>query len=188
MKRDFKWLILLGVNACAVLTVIVSHQFNPRVSDTAPELKAIEQAIQNTPAPRLDLSPIKAEVNELARLIKQMQNEDEASFNSLLSTIKTELQSKLDTMHDTIVSLEAKDHPIKMLPSVVLPFNVISIDSLQHTSVATVAYDYKTTALEKGDTLAGWQVRTIDFARQQIVFENDDGQVHVNLISGEAHA
>ena len=188
MKRDFKWLILLGVNACAVLTVIVSHQFNPRVSDTTPELKAIEQAIQNTPAPKLDLSPIKAEVNELATLIKHMQNADEASFNALLSTIKTELQIKLDTMHDTITSLEAKDHPIKMLPGMVLPFNVISIDSLQHISVATVAYDFKTTALEEGDSLAGWHVRTIDFARQQIVFENDDGQVHVNLSTEETHA
>lgn len=188
MKCDFKWLILLGVNAVAVLTVIASHQFNPHISDSTPELKAIEQAIQNTPTPKLDLSPIKTEVTELATLIKHMQHEDEASFNTLLSNTKTELQTKLDAIHDTIASLEAKHHPIKILPEAVLPFNVISIDSLQHVSVATVAYDFKTSALEKGESLAGWQVTSIDFATQKIVFENEEGQVHVNLCAGEGHA
>ena len=162
-----------------------------RASSPTPELKAIQHAIENTPIPKLDLSPIKAEVSALATLIKQMQNEDEASLNTLLSNTKTELKSKLDAIHNTIIALEEKQHPIKTLPETALPFKIISIDSLQHISVATAAYDFKTTALEKGDMLAGWKVLDVDFSTQSMEFENED-EAHVKVRlrdqTGEEHA
>lgn len=187
MKALIKWLPWALLSMTALLTVIISHE-PPRVADSKLELEAIQQAIEHAPVPMLDLSPIKAEVAELATLIKHMQREDEASFNTLVSNIKTELQTKLDTMHTTITSLENKQHPVSILPETRLPFTVISIDSLQHVSVATVTYDYKTTALEAGDSLAGWQVVAVNFAKQEMVFKNDDGEVHVNLNAEVAHA
>ena len=188
MKWDFKYLTLIGVSACTILTIFISHQIQPKVSVPAPELKAIQHAIQNTPVPKLDLSPIKAEVSALATLIKQMQNEDEASLNTLLTNTKTELQSKLDAIHNTIISLEEKQHPIKILPEAALPFKVISIDSLQHVSVATASYDFKTTALEEGDALAGWKVLDVNFATQSMEFENED-EAHVKVrLAGQTWA
>jgi len=191
MKCDFKYLTLISVSACAILTIFISHQIQPRASAPAPELKAIQRAIENTPVPKLDLSPIKAEVSALATLIKQMQNEDKTSLNTLLSNTKTELQSKLDAIHNTIISLEEKQHPVKVLPETALPFKVISIDSLQHISVATASYDFKTTTLEKGDALAGWKVLDVDFATQTMEFENEDAahvKVRLNGQAGAEHA
>jgi hypothetical protein len=188
MKFDFKYFPLIFVNAAAILAIVISHQMPQRPSTPAPELKAIQHAIENTPVPTLDLSPIKAEVSALATLIKQMQNEDEASLNTLLSNTKTELQSKLDAIHNTIISLEEKQHPVKILSETALPFKVISIDSLQHISVATASYDFKTTALEKGDTLAGWKVLDVDFATQSLEFENED-EAHVKVrLAGQTGA
>ncbi len=179
MKYDFKWLTLLGINVCVLVGIALNYQMHPQV------MQDIPQPMQQ-PAIQLDLSPIKTEVSALASLIKHMQHADEASFNALISDTKTELQSKLEAIHDTITSLEEKQHPIKILPASTLPFQVLSIDSLQNLSVATVAYDYKTTALEKGDTLVGWQVTHIDFATQTIHFAGDAGEVHVSM--GEARA
>lgn len=188
MKTFFKWLPLILVSVCAPLTIVISHQMTPRVSDSGPALEKLQRAIEHTPVPTLDLSPIKADVAELATLIKHMKNEDEASFNTLLTNTKTELQSKLESIREAITALDEKTHPVKILPSSYLPFKILSIDSLQHISVATVRYGYKTTALEAGDTLAGWLVKRVDFATQTMVFENDEGEVHLSLTTGVAHA
>jgi hypothetical protein len=183
MKWTLKYFSLILVSTCAFLTIMMSYQSKARVDAHAPQ-----PAIQSASVPTLDLSPLKEEVASLSALIKHMQHEDEATYNTLVANIKTELQTKLDTMHESITSLEEKQHPIKMMPETELPFKVISIDSLQHISVATLAYDFKTTALEQGDALAGWQVIALDFARQQIVFQKENNEVHVNLRAGAAHA
>lgn len=77
-----------------------------------------------------------------------------------------------------------------MLPANQLPFKVLSIDSIQEVSVASVSYHYKTQALEKGDSLAGWTVFEIDFAKQTIEFENaDNAHLRVHLSQQEvSHA
>lgn len=188
MKPFFKWFPLMFTTTCALLTVIFSYQTAPRVSDSGPAFEKLQHAIEHAPAPTLDLSPIKAEVAKLAALIKQMQDNDVATFNTLIKNIKTELQGKFENIDEIIASIENKTHPVKILPASSLPFNVLSIDSLQSISVATVRYDYKTTALEAGDTLAGWQVKSVDFATQAMVFENAEGEVHLNLTAGESHA
>lgn len=65
-----------------------------------------------------------------------------------------------------------------MLPASQLPFKVLSIDSIQEVPVASIAYHYKTQAMEKGDALAGWTVFEINYAKQTIEFENTD-KAHV---------
>ncbi len=72
---------------------------------------------------------------------------------------------------------------MKILSASQLPFKVLSIDSIQEIPTVSLAYHYKTQALEKGDTLAGWTVFEIDFAKQIIEFENADKAhvlVHLN--------
>ena len=186
MKLLLKWFPLILVSSTMMLMIILNHQAPPQVTDSKFELQAIQHAIEHTPT--LDLSPIKAEVAELAALIKQRQVSDASSFNTLVGNIKTEIQNKLDSIATTITALEEKEHPVKILPASSLPFKVLSIDSLQNISVATISYAYKTTALEVRDALAGWQVKYVDFATQNIVFENTKGEVHLQLASGENHA
>ena len=72
----------------------------------------------------------------------------------------------------TGVHLEEKKTSLKYLPVQSLPFSVISLDSIQHVSVATIAYDFKHVPLEKGDSLAGWRVISIDYGTQHMEFEN----------------
>lgn len=183
MKWDFKWLGLLGLNVCFMAGLYLQVLKAP---DASQDFKNLSQAIEKTSNNRLDLSPIKDEISQLSLLVKSIQNQKEVPLKQLLTNMGTALQSKLDHMLSAIESLEDKAHPIKMLPTSALPFKVISIDSLQHQSVATIAYDYKTTALEKGDSLAGWQVSSVDFSTQFIAFQNDVGCIHVHL--GESHA
>ena len=62
--------------------------------------------------------------------------------------------------------------PAKYLSPKQLPFQVLSLDSIQSIPVATIAYDFKTLSLEKGDALGGWRVVVIDYGKQRIKFEN----------------
>ncbi len=190
MKCDLKWLGLLSFNVFLIVSTALYFQTNQKFPVTDSGFKNLNQAIENASNFKLDLSPVKDEISQLSTLIKQMQNQEEVPFDKLLSNTSSELQSKLDSIFTAIESLETKTHPAKLLPESALPFKVTSIDSLQHQSVATVSYDYKTTALEKGDSLAGWLVESIDFAKQSIAFKNDEGCVLVSLdvSAGEDHA
>lgn len=190
MKWDLKWLGLLSFNVFLIVSTALYFHATQQIPDTASGFTSLNQAIENASNFKLDLSPVKDEISQLSTLIKQMQNQEEVPIDTLLSNTSSELQAKLDTIFAAIESLEEKTHPLKILPESALPFKVVSIDSLQHQSVATVSYEYKTTALEKGDSLAGWQVESIDFAKQTIALKNDKGCVFVSLVvsTGEGHA
>jgi len=85
-------------------------------------------------------------------------------------------------------ALNQKQHPITYLPASTLPFQVISIDSIQQVCVASVRYDYKTVPLEKSDALAGWTVLSLDFGKQKIELENANKErVVVTLEGVEQH-
>ena len=186
MKPFLKPIPFIFVIACALLTVIIPHQMIPKISDSDSALQAIQHAIEHAPTPNFDLSPIKEEVQQLGVLINQMR--DDRSVDALLENGHTQIQTKLDAMYQLIEALENAEHPVKYLPETALPFKILSIDSLQHISVATVFYNYKTAALEKGDSLAGWEVIAIDFATQSIEFENADGAHIKTKFAGAAHA
>lgn len=183
-----KWLPVIFAGVPVIVGLITIHQITPKTTDSKPELQAIQRAIEHVPTPKIDLSPIRAEVAELVALIQQRKDSDAASFNTLVNDIKTELASKFENIEATIASIENKAHVVKLLPASSLPFKVLSIDSLQHVGVATVAYGFKTTALEVGDSLAGWKVQEVDFAKQQMVLSNDEGEVRLQLNRGEAYA
>ena len=105
-------------------------------------------------------------------MIEQLKSKDDAQLNQLVHESRVDLSNKLNAIHQTIDSLDKKQHPIKYLPITALPFQVVSIDSIQQVSVASVAYDYKTIPLEKNDSLAGWTAMQIDFGKQRLEFEN----------------
>ncbi len=185
MRRylDGKWFLLVILNTLVVLLVCLKSQpVNTQVQDLSfleKRLSAIESKLVQ-PVKSPDLSPINRNLKQLGQFIQQLQNKDDHQLGELFSTGQVAIKKKLDGIATLLSRIDEQKHPIKTLPASSLPFQVLSIDSIQDVSVASVAYDYKTQALEKGDSLAGWTVVKIDFARQFIAFENAD-KSHVSL-------
>ncbi|HAU1838712.1 TPA: hypothetical protein RJX18_000208 [Legionella pneumophila] len=182
MKKflDAKWLGLVALNIVMVMFVCVKHQSSSSInnlSDLEQKLTTIESQI-NKSIQQPDLSPITDHIKQLGDFIQQMQNKDDHQLGDLFSTEQADIKSQLDGIQELLKHLDSQKQPVKMLTASALPFTVLSIDSIQEISVASVAYDYKTQALEKGDSLAGWKILEIDFAKQTIEFENSE-KVHV---------
>lgn len=185
MRRylDSKWLFLVMLNVLMVLLVCFKSQsVKTQVQDLSSlenRLSAIESKL-GQPVKGPDLTPINHNLKQLGQFIQQLQNKDDHQLGELFSTGQVAIKKQLDGIAELLTRLDDQKHPIKTLPASSLPFQVLSIDSIQDVSVASVLYDYKTQALEKGDSLAGWTVIQIDFARQFIEFENTD-KAHVSL-------
>lgn len=182
MKKflDAKWLGLVALNILVVVFVCVKHpssSSNTNLNGLEQKLTTIESQL-NKPTQQPDLSPITDHIKQLGDFIQQMQNKDDHQLGDLFSTEQAAIKSQLDGIQELLKHLDSQKQPVKMLPASALPFKVLSIDSIQEVSVASVDYDYKTKALEKGDILAGWKVLDINFAKQAIEFENSD-KAHV---------
>ena len=198
-KPASKWVFIALLNLAMLSGIIIgtthSHDattdydvISTRLNDIQSQLINLQTEIKN-PAEKMDLSSINQKLNKLGGLMEQLKPKDESTLNQLVLESKFELTQKLDTLHEVVNTLEKKQHPIKYLPVTALPFNVLSIDSIQQVSVASVSYDFKTIPLERGDTLAGWLVVRIDFGKQYLEFENKNKErVLVNLKQGEPHA
>ena len=180
---DAKWLCFMGFNLILVLMVCVQKPpAHPQLQDLSSlenRLIAIESNL-NQPAKAPDLSPINQNLQQLGQFIQQLNNKDDHQLGELFSTGQVALKKQLDEIADLLNKLDEQKHPIKTLPVSALPFQVLSIDSIQEVSVASVAYDFRTKALELGDSLAGWTIMQLDFAKQLIEFENPD-KAHVLL-------
>lgn len=178
-KLPLQWLLLLSLNLTLGITAILMQpttqhaptQINERLSDIQSQLGSLQQAIKE-PAEKLDINTISQDFKHLETLINDLKSKHEGQLNQLVVESQTQLSSKLDAMNSAIDSLDKKQHPIKYLPISALPFTVISIDSIQQVSVASVTYDYKTIPLENSDALAGWTVLSVDFGKQKIELEN----------------
>ncbi|CZI29123.1 TPA: hypothetical protein ACG3NF_002750 [Legionella pneumophila] len=182
MKKflDAKWLGLIALNILLVVFVCVKHpssSSNNNLNGLEKKLTTIESRL-NKPTQQPDLTPITDHIKQLGDFIQQMQNKDDHQLGDLFSTEQAAIKSQLDGIQELLKHLDSQKQPVKMLPASALPFKVLSIDSIQEVSVASVAYDYKTRALEKGDSLVGWKVLDINFAKQTIEFENAE-KAHV---------
>ncbi|CDZ76694.1 hypothetical protein BN59_00968 [Legionella massiliensis] len=190
MKKflDAKWLGLVALNILLVVFVCVKHKSsssNNNLNGLEQKLTTIESQL-NKPTQQPDLSPITDHIKQLGDFIQQMQNKDDHQLGELFSTEQAAIKSQLDGIQELLKHLDSQKQPVKMLPASALPFKVLSIDSIQEVSVASVAYDYKTKALEKGDSLAGWKILDINFAKQTIEFENvEKAHVLIHLTQQE---
>lgn len=191
-KFPLRWMIWVSIHVLigtGILLIVskVNHEpssLRNRLSEIQSQLNSL-QDIMKAPAD----TTINHDVQQLEAMIQELQSKDDSQLNKLVVESRTQLENKLDAMHATIQSLEKKQHPIKYLGVNTLPFKIISIDSIQQVSVASVSYDYKTFPLEKSDVLAGWTVLSIDFSKQTIEFENGNKEhVLVALEGASEHA
>ncbi|AMQ28921.1 TPA: hypothetical protein ACHW7I_000941 [Legionella pneumophila] len=194
MKKyfDAKWLSLLLLNGLLVVFICLKSQpsiENNKFNTLDERLTTIQKQL-NQPVEQPDLSPITKNIKQLGAFIQQIQNKDEHQLGEMFTTEQIAIKKQLEGITDLLRHLDEKKQPVKMLPANQLPFKVLSIDSIQEVSVASVSYHYKTQALEKGDSLAGWTVFEIDFAKQTIEFENaDNAHLRVHLSQQEvSHA
>ncbi|STX81561.1 Uncharacterised protein [Legionella busanensis] len=188
LKQPFTWVLGVGVVAGATSGLIVLQSFPEknamvtvsdavasRLNELQNHLTSLETAVQK-PFPQLDLSVLEQKIKELSREVKDIRqfNPDALSqhLEVRLSQTESSLSNQLNTLNQAVNTLKTANQSVKYLPAQVLPFVVTSIDSIQATAVATIAYDYKTVPVEKGDSLAGWKIVKVDFKHQQIEFEN----------------
>lgn len=171
---DVKWLSLLVLNALLVVFGCIKNQssWDNKEFDSLNERLSTIQAQLSHPVEQLDLSPVTQNLRQLGEFIQKLQNKDDHQLGELFTTEQVSIKKQLEAITDLLRHLDEKKQPVKMLPVSQLPFSVLSIDSIQEVSVASVSYHFKTQALEKGDSLAGWTVLDIDFSKQTIKFEN----------------
>ena len=134
--------ITLAMGAGLFLMFPKNHQESSEITNQLNNIQSQLSLLQTTiktPAEKIDLSFINQDVNRLANLIGDLKTNKEDE--------RSQLTNKLDAIHSVINSLNKKQHPITFLPISALPFKIISIDSIQQVSVASVAYDYKTMPL-----------------------------------------
>ncbi|RUQ85143.1 hypothetical protein [Legionella septentrionalis] len=178
MKKylDLKWICLLLLNVLIITFIFVKQESssgNQELNSLDKKLTSIQTQLQK-PIEKPDLSPITHDLKQLANFIQQLQSKDDHQLGEIFTTEQIAIKKQLDGITDLLRHLDEKKQPIKILPANQLPFKILSIDSIQDVPVASIAYTYKTLALEKGDTLAGWNVVFIDFAKQIIEFENSN--------------
>ena len=195
-KLPIKWIVWFSFNAVMGVSLLlvlsnINHgpsSINKSLSEIQSQLVSLQQ-IMKTPGEKLDLGAINQDVKRLETIMHELKTKDDGQLNQLVVESRTQLANKLDAIHTVINSLDKKQHPIKYMDVTALPFKVISIDSIQQVSVASVTYDYKTIPLEKNDALAGWTVLSIDFGKQSIELENNNKEhVLVALEGAEQHA
>ncbi len=146
MRRylDSKWLFLVLLNALVVLLVCFKSQpVETQVQDLSSldnRLSAIESKL-GQPVKGPDLTPINQNLKQLGQFIQQLQNKDDHQLGELFSTGQVAIKNQLDGIAELLTRLDEQKHPIKTLPASSLPFQVLSIDSIQNVSVASVSYD-----------------------------------------------
>lgn len=129
-------------------------------------LSTIEQVVNHNDSPNLE--PMKQQLNLLSNRINQLQSINPAQ----LTQTEKILHEQLNTIQTVVNHLDKTTTPITYLAANELPFHILSLDSIQHIPVASVDYDFKVIPLEKEDKLASWKLIRVDYAKQQLEFEN----------------
>jgi len=142
-------------------------------------IASLQEAVSK-PLPQINLDEMTRQIQQVSQQLEDVRSQNSKYFNQALSKTEAALATRLDAIQQTLHRLDKKHPRITYLKPNDLPFNVIGLDSIQQVAVASIAYNFKTLPLEKGDALAGWRITRIDYGKQVIEFENTKKQ-HVLL-------
>ena len=150
------------------------------VSDIQGELLGIAHSQKTHPDNhQQDISKVEAQLNALTTSVSalslQMQQTLSASSASIQES-DAAIGAKLGAVSQSLEAIKQSHQPIQYLKPSDLPFEVISIDSIEGSSVVSVSYDYKTSALDVGFNLAGWELLSASYAKQRAEFINKQDQ------------
>lgn len=130
------------------------------------------QARLNEPSPTIDMSSLTQTMRQLSKQLEEVRTQNAHHVDQALNQTENLLVRRLEAIQTMVQQLETKQKQIHYLPANQLPFHVLSLDSIQHIPVASIAYDFKTIPIEKGESLAGWIIIAMDYGKQRIEFEN----------------
>jgi hypothetical protein len=197
-----RWIGVITINLLALwimVSLLTSHQAKPSQNMLTPiltqlhqiktQLNQLEQHLSQ--AEKTDLTILNHEVEQLKYLIKEIKSYNGSELNQFMQENNNVLNTKLETIQIELNSLNQKQHPILFLPASALPFQLVSIDSIQQISVVNVLYNFKVIPLEKDDSLAAWTVVRVDFGKQSAEFVNSKKEhvvVTLEHEEGEQHA
>ena len=166
-------MLIIGVGVYMVIHAIEKTPINnhseallTHLTTIQKRLSTIEQVVSHTDSPNLE--PIKQQLDLLSNRINQLQTINPAQ----LTQTEKILHEQLNTIQTVVNHLDKTTTPITYLAANELPFHILSLDSIQHIPVASVDYDFKVIPLEKEDKLASWKLIRMDYAKQQLEFEN----------------
>lgn len=142
-----------------------------RLNELQHQLKTLSETV-NKPLPEVNLDSITQQIAQLSSRLDALRAADSKQWTETLSLTQNTLGQELHSIKEAVTHLDDKKSQVLYLPAKSLPFSVVSIDSIQQVPVTSVAYDYKTIPLEKGDALAGWKVVSIDYGKQRLELEN----------------
>ncbi len=161
---------------CIILTTYKPHpmaddahatEVMRRLSALQTQLSSLEHTI-NKPLHEVNVNAITKQLSLLTARLEQLRAVDPETLHL---TEKT-LSGQLNSIQTVVNHLDKTTTPIQYLKPEALPFKVISLDSIQHIPVASVAYDFKVIPLEKGEMLAGFTLIGLDYGKQRLEFEN----------------
>ena len=146
-----------------------------RLNQLQTQLESVQESVKK-PLPDVDLSEITQQINAVSARLEAVRASNVDELSQTITHTETTLAGKLDSITDVVSHLDQRASPVKFVDLSALPFKVVSIDSIQHIPVASIAYDFKTVPMEKGDALAGWRVVSLDYSKQRMEFQNKQNE------------
>lgn len=177
-----KWGNFIPMSLMCIVTIIIlialkqhkpsidSSEFSAPIKQLQSQLTQLQHQLTHTENP--DLTAMNTQFMQLKSLIKELKTSNEQEINQFLKENHSTLNNKLESIQTTLNALNQKQHPVQFLTKTALPFELVSIDSIQQMSLVSVIYNYKVIPLEKDDSLAGWTVARVDFGKQIAEFVN----------------
>ena len=142
-----------------------------RLNQLQTQLESVQESVKK-PLPDVDLSAITQQINAVSARLEAVRASNVDELSQTITHTETTLAGKLDSITDVVSHLDQRASPVKFVDLSALPFKVVSIDSIQQIPVASIAYDFKTVPMEKGDALAGWRVVSLDYSKQRMELQN----------------
>lgn len=124
----------------------------------------------------VELDSLKASLSKISTQIQSMKDENSHSIAQLMKNQGALVNQKLDSLQAGVTALQAAENKAVYLSEKELPFLVESVDLIQQQPVVTVRYDHKSQPLDIGYTLAGWELKKANFAKQCAEFRNHKDQ------------
>lgn len=182
-------LVIVAVSVCIMVVLKHTTKTSPQeyATTTNPylnkKLSEFEESLAMV-AKKVEQSDTKNHSKQLQQELQQLEHnlqtisQTGAQTQTNLAATSQDLHTQLHKLEESLQELKDTTKKTIYLKADTLPFAVIAIDTIQHQSVVTIDYDYKTFPMEKGDKLAGWQLVSIQYREQVAEFVNDK-QEHV---------
>lgn len=162
--------LTIGLSTLGFLLVTLTKSQMPNDTDVMARLNTLQS--QLTTLEHSINKPLPKEITQLSERLEHLKKATADELNQTITHTEATLSNQLDSIQTVVNHLDAKASPTKYLRPENLPFNIVSLDSIQQIPVASIAYDFKIIPLEKNDVMAGWTLISLDYGKQRLEFEN----------------